>query len=151
MPGLLCAAVLVDRGTSVDVQARHPAQVAAAEAIGAGWPGGDRYPVVIDAAGTGSSMARAVRGVERGGRVVLVALPWEPVPMGVALVLKEVTVLPAVFYTHAEFAAAAGLLARHPELPGQLVTHRFDLDDAASAFAVAADRATGAIKVHLAP
>jgi threonine dehydrogenase-like Zn-dependent dehydrogenase len=149
--GLLCAAVLADRGRGVDLLARHPAQIRAAEAIGAGTTATGRYPVVIDAAGTASSMDQAVRAVVRGGRVVLVALPWEPVSVGVGLVLKEVSVLPAVYYSRAEFEDAAELLGRHPELPAQVVTHRFGLDDAASAFAVAGDRAAGAIKVHLLP
>jgi threonine dehydrogenase-like Zn-dependent dehydrogenase len=107
--------------------------------------------VVVDAAGTVSSMEQAVRAAERGGRIVLVAIPWEPVPIGPALVLKEVTVVPAVFYTHEDFTAAVDVLDRHPELTDHLVTHRFGLEDAATAFAVAADRAAGAIKVHLVP
>jgi len=110
---------------------------------------------VVDAAGTASSAEQAVHAAERGGRLVLVALPWTPMAYGIALVLKEVTVVPAVFYGRAdgvrEFELAAEFLGRHPELPGVLVTHRFPLDEAAAAFAVAGDRASGAIKVHLLP
>ena len=73
--GLLCAAVLADRGVAVDVLARHLAQLAAAGALGAGTTVCGRYRAVIDAAGTASSMEQAVRAAERGGRVVLVALP----------------------------------------------------------------------------
>jgi threonine dehydrogenase-like Zn-dependent dehydrogenase len=149
--GLLCAAVLADRGVAVDVVARHAAQRAAADALGAGAAASGRYPLVIDAAGTASSMAEGVRAADRGGRLVLVALPWEPVPFGLGLVLKEVALLPAIYYTRAEFAAAAQVLGRHPELAGLLVTHRFGLDEAADAFRVAGDRAAGAIKVHLLP
>jgi len=149
--GLLCAAVLADRGLGVDLLARHRAQIRAAGAIGAATIAAGRNPVVVDAAGTASSMERAVRMAERGGRVVLVALPWAPVPIGAALVLKEVAVLPAGYYSRADFADAAELLGRHPDLPGRLVTHRFGLEDAATAYAVAGDRAAGAIKVHLLP
>jgi threonine dehydrogenase-like Zn-dependent dehydrogenase len=153
--GLLCAAVLADRGVAVDVLARHPAQLAAAEAIGAGLAATGRYPLVVDAAGTGSSAAGSLRSVERGGRIVLVALPWEPMPYGAGLVFKEVTVVPAIYYGRVdgerEFDQAAAFLGRHPELPRILVTHRFGLDEAAGAFAAAADRAAGAIKVHLFP
>jgi threonine dehydrogenase-like Zn-dependent dehydrogenase len=46
---------------------------------------------------------------------------------------------------------AAALLAARPELPEAVVTHRFPLDAAAEAFAVAADRGSGAIKVLLEP
>src|SRR4051794_39808570 len=88
--GLLCAAVLLDRGISVDLVARYPSQVAAAEGIGAGTSPEGRYPVVVDAAGTSSSMEQATHAAERGGSIVLVALPWDPVPLGMSLVLKEV-------------------------------------------------------------
>jgi threonine dehydrogenase-like Zn-dependent dehydrogenase len=47
--------------------------------------------------------------------------------------------------------AAAALLARHGGLASLLITHRFPLDAAAEAFATAADRAAGAIKVVLEP
>jgi threonine dehydrogenase-like Zn-dependent dehydrogenase len=47
--------------------------------------------------------------------------------------------------------AAAALLAATPELPRAIITHRFPLAAAAEAFAAAADRKTGAIKVVLEP
>lgn len=149
--GLLCAAVLADRGIAVDLLARHPGQRAVAEALGAGAEATGRYRVVVDAAGTPSSAEQSVRAVERGGRIVLVALPWEGVSYGLPLVLKEASVVPAIYYGRGAFAAAADLLGRHPELPGLLVTHRFPLEEAATAFRVAGNRADGAIKVHLIP
>jgi threonine dehydrogenase-like Zn-dependent dehydrogenase len=45
--------------------------------------------------------------------------------------------------------AAAALLAATPELPRAIITHRFPLEAAAEAFATAADRRSGAIKVVL--
>ena len=149
--GLLCAAVLAERGTDVDLLARHPAQQSAADALGLGGAVAGRYAVVVDAAGTASSAEQALRAVERGGRLVLVALPWQPIAFGLPLVLKEVSVIPAIYYGRGDFSAAAEVLGRHPELAELLVTHRFPLEDAATAFRVASDRAAGAIKVHLIP
>jgi threonine dehydrogenase-like Zn-dependent dehydrogenase len=47
--------------------------------------------------------------------------------------------------------AAARVLADDPEIASAMITHRFPLDRAAEAFSVAADRASGAIKVLLEP
>jgi threonine dehydrogenase-like Zn-dependent dehydrogenase len=47
--------------------------------------------------------------------------------------------------------AATRVLADSPEVATVMITHRFPLDRAADAFTVAADRASGAIKVLLEP
>jgi threonine dehydrogenase-like Zn-dependent dehydrogenase len=113
------------------------------------------HDVVVDAAGTASSMKQAMRFAERAGRIILVALPWEPIAIPTEAVLKEVSVIPAVYYgVHGgqdEFHTAAEVLARNSWWAGAIVTHRFALSDAASAFQVATDRSAGAIKVHFTP
>jgi threonine dehydrogenase-like Zn-dependent dehydrogenase len=43
------------------------------------------------------------------------------------------------------------LLAGNPAIAQTVITHRFPLDEAAEAFRVAGDRASGAIKVVLHP
>jgi threonine dehydrogenase-like Zn-dependent dehydrogenase len=153
--GLLCAAVLRDRGQDVAVVARHAAQREAAEALGATLGADGTYPVVIDATGSTSGSRLALEHSDPRGRIVLVAVPWEPLGYDASLLVKEVTVLPAIFYGHhegeREFSAAAGLLARNRAIAEILVTHRFGLHDAARAFDAAGDRAGGAIKVHLLP
>jgi threonine dehydrogenase-like Zn-dependent dehydrogenase len=45
----------------------------------------------------------------------------------------------------------ASLLADNPNLVDALITHRFELDDAAHAFSAAADRKSGAIKIVIEP
>jgi threonine dehydrogenase-like Zn-dependent dehydrogenase len=134
---------------------RHDRQRRAADALGLGRDPDGRYPVVVDAAGTTASLGQAVGATERGGRVVLVALPWDPIGIPITAVFKEVTIVPAVYYGradgHSEFARAGHILAAHPELAGAIVTHRFGLVDGPAAFAVAADRAAGAIKVQVLP
>ena len=46
---------------------------------------------------------------------------------------------------------SARLLAAMPEVAAAMITHRFPLDQAPKAFAAAADRSSGAIKVVLEP
>ena len=153
--GLLCAAVLRERNVDVDVAARYPHQKRVAEALGAGVQPSGEYERVIEAAGTPSSFEQAFEAVRPGGRITLVALPAEPLPLPRSAVLNEVSIVPSLTYGHhdgvREFASAAAFLGAHPHLAGLLVTHRFDLADAAEAFRVAADHSSGAIKVLLLP
>lgn len=154
--GLGCAAVARHLGADVVVAARHPHQARAAEALGAriGEEGG--CDVVIDAAGTASAFDAATARCRRAGTLVLASTTWEPITVSFFRAqMREITIVPAFVYGEAhggsEFAAAAAILAAHPEIPTALVTHRFGLDDAVEAFAVAADRSAGAIKVVLHP
>jgi len=62
------AAAARHQGFDVDVDARHDHQLAAAERLGSGRPSGD-YDVVLDAAGSESSMARSAEAARPGGRV----------------------------------------------------------------------------------
>lgn len=68
-----------------------------------------------------------------------------------ALCLKETQLRVALFYGYhdgrRETDVAAELLGQLPDLPAALVSHRFELDQAADAFATAGDRAAGAVKV----
>ncbi len=152
--GLVAAALAARAGAEVDVAARHPGQVAAVERLGLRPELGRRYDVVVEAAGTASALATAVDVARTGATVVLPGTYWSPVELpGLAAQLKELALLPAVYYGHhhgeREFDTAARVLADAPELVDVLVTHHFPLDDAAEAFATAADKTTGAIKVIL--
>jgi threonine dehydrogenase-like Zn-dependent dehydrogenase len=153
--GLLAAAAARALGCEVGVLARHDAQRAAVERIGASNAVGGEYQVVIEAAGSPSSVADACNLAAPGARVVLLGVWWTgdvPLP-GLVSLAKELTVVPSAGSNrHAgEFAQAASLLGSQPDLVDALVTHRFGLDDAAQAFRVAADRKAGAIKVVLEP
>jgi threonine dehydrogenase-like Zn-dependent dehydrogenase len=87
---------------------------------------------------------------------VLVSTTWDPINVSfLNAQMREVTLAPAFTYGEAhgerEFETAGRILATRPEIATALVTHRFGLDDARHAFAVAADRSHGAIKVVLHP
>jgi len=153
--GLCAVAAARARGAEVALVARHEVQRAAGERLGAR-PASGLYDVVIEAAGTESAVAQAVELAKPGASVWIPGIYWGPLAMpGLAMCLKEVSLCPTMLYgRHAggrDADAAAALLAATPELPRALITHRFPLDAAREAFAVAADKKSGAIKVVLEP
>jgi threonine dehydrogenase-like Zn-dependent dehydrogenase len=154
--GLCAVAALLSAGAEVALEARHDAQRAAGERLGARLPAAGAYDLVVDAAGTESSFAKAAELARPGGRIALVGSYWTPVSFpGFALCMKEVDVIPASMYGRAgalrDIDAAAALLAATPELPRAVITHRFPLAAAPEAFAAARDRRSGALKVVLEP
>jgi threonine dehydrogenase-like Zn-dependent dehydrogenase len=142
-------------GVDVDLMARHPAQHAAGERLGARFTLADAYDVVFDCAGSQSSLDESIERVRPGGTVVVPATWFDPVQFGVALAMKEAHLVPSYTYAHhhgvREFEEAADVLAANPDIADAIVTHRFSLDDAPEAFRVAADRAGGTIKVLILP
>ena len=153
--GLLTAAVLSDRGVSVDIVTRHPHQAQAAEKIGAhpiSEPGMN-YDVAFDAVCTQQSFDACVLATRPCGTLLEFGMFWSPVTLNNTLMMKEIMVIPSIFYghnhDHHDFVEAVDVLVRLPSLIDAVVTHRFALSDAAEAFRVASDRKSGAIKVHL--
>lgn len=154
--GLAGIAAARQSGARVDLAARHDAQNEAGQRLGAGPVEGDGYDVVIDAAGTTSSLERAVQLARPRGTLLLLSTFWEGMVLpGLALCMKEIDVVPAAMYDGAgdrrDVDAAASLLATNAEIPRAIITHRFPLEAAAEAFRVASDRRAGAIKVVLEP
>ena len=155
--GQTALVVAQQTGAKVDLSARHERQIEAATRLGAGSLDGNGYDVVIEAAGTASALAEAADRCRPGGTIVLLGSYWDgTVEMpGMAIGMKELTLVPAVMYGRSgpsrDVDVAATILAQRPELSDIIVTHRFPLDAAVEAFAVAADRSAGAIKVVLEP
>jgi threonine dehydrogenase-like Zn-dependent dehydrogenase len=153
--GLLAAAVLVDRGVIVDIVTRHPHQALAAEKVGAHpvSEAGLNYDVSFDAVCSQQSFDACVQATRPCGTLLEFGMFWSPVTLNNTLMMKEITVIPSIFYghnhEHHDFEEAIDILARLPFLIDAVVTHRFTLTDAAEAFRVANDRKAGAIKVHL--
>jgi threonine dehydrogenase-like Zn-dependent dehydrogenase len=153
--GLLAAAVLVDRGVIVDIVTRHPHQSLAAEKVGAHpiSEAGTNYDVSFDAVCSQQSFDACVQATRPCGTLLEFGMFWSPVTLNNSLMMKEITVIPSIFYghnhEHHDFEEAVDILARLPLLIDAVVTHRFALTDAAEAFRVANDRKSGAIKVHL--
>jgi threonine dehydrogenase-like Zn-dependent dehydrogenase len=153
--GLCAMAAARHLGGIVAGKANRPERQAAAERLGADRPSGTDYDVVLDAAGSQSSMDQATTLVRPGGTLGILASFWQPVTIGMALLMKEVTLVPAFTYGHhhgrSEFDEAVQMLEAIPDLPRAVITHRFPLDEATEAFRMASDRASGAIKVVVEP
>src|SRR6476469_5147910 len=140
----------------VALEARHPHQWEAGERLGARTATEGVYDVVVEAAGTNQSLARAAELVAPGGTVVVlgvhlgtVELNWMP------LFHREARIIPSLGYCRhdggRETEDAADMLAADPDIARALITHRFPLEDAAEAFRVAGDRTSGAIRVVIEP
>ncbi len=159
--GLAATTVAHDLGARVSVIARHPHQARVAQALGAehlAAPGDavplDHFSVVVETAGTDQALALATSACRRRGAILTLASA--PVSFDLTpVVLKGLRLLGSVCYCahggEPDFARAMALLARRPELARLLITHRFPLEQAAEAFAIADDKRAGGIKVVLEP
>lgn len=149
--GLCIVAAIRSLGADVDLAARHERRIEAGARLGAGTAVGPDYDIVLDAAGTQSSLDTALQRVRLGGTIGVIGTFWGPVTLGSAFQLREVTMIPAFTYGHhrgvPEFVTAMGVLESVPDLAETIITHHFSLDEAAEAFRVAGDRSSGAIKV----
>ena len=153
--GIAAVAAAVQAGCEVGIAARHPHQLAAAEAVG-GRPAEGHYDVVIEAAGTASAFNEAMGLARVRGTVAVLGTYWGEITVAaMSIGIKELDLVGCMAYGehdgHREVESAASLLAAVPELAPALITHRFPLDDAPEAFRVAGDRSAGAIKVTLEP
>ncbi|MFC7100913.1 zinc-binding dehydrogenase [Nonomuraea rubra] len=153
--GLLAAAAARHQGLDADVDTRHGHQLAAAERLGFGHPSGT-YDVVIDAAGSESSLARSADSARPGGRIVSLGVYRKTMPIpGTVSLVKELTYVNSIAYGRPEgvreVEEVASMLAKKPDIAQTIITHRFPIDEAREAFRVAGDRGAGAIKVVIEP
>ena len=154
--GLAAAAVLTPFINTVDIAARHAAQQEASDRLGAALHPRGEYDVVVECAGNSKALAQAARLCKPGATILLLATYWE----GVTLPAFEVSMKNLRIYASSLYGRqglvrdvemAAQLMAQRPELADILITHRLPLDAAPEAFAIAAKREAGAIKVVLEP
>ena len=155
--GLCAAAAARHAGVDVAVEARHEAQRAAADRLGAQVPDGGPYDFVVDAAGSAEALAEAARKARRGGTLVLLANYWgtDIVLPGTSVMFKELRILTGIMYGRGpdgrDIETAAAVMEANPEVARALISHRYPLDAVDEAFDAAARRAEGAIKVVLDP
>lgn len=171
--GLLTVAAATAAGAGeVWVTARHAHQAEQARALGAGHvlTGADASPgalaalgrevpldvVVETVGGSATTLADAARAVAPGGTVCVLGLFFGDVALpALDLMVKENAVVWSNCYGRAgsgpDFARAVELVAAHRDRLGDLVTHSVALDDVARGFALASDKASGAVKVSVLP
>ncbi|MFT4520319.1 MAG: threonine dehydrogenase-like Zn-dependent dehydrogenase [Halioglobus sp.] len=149
--GLAVGAVLRSRGMPYDIVARYRHQKAAAETLGAGLNPDGLYDVVMDAVGSSASLSESAQAIKPRGRIGLVGVFWGAASLEQTFCSKEAELIPSAGYSckspSRNFEEAGKILHGQPDISKALVTHRFPLDGVTEAFAVAAERAAGAIKV----
>jgi threonine dehydrogenase-like Zn-dependent dehydrogenase len=149
--GILAAAAAQAMGADeVAIEARHPHQHEARERIGATEPSG-LYDVVIETAGSDTSLPRSIELADHRGTVVYAGIFMDVQLPHHLLGRKEVALRPTLGYCahegRREFAEVADMLAARPELPEMLISRRYPIDDAPEAFTTASDRSQGVFRV----
>jgi L-idonate 5-dehydrogenase len=156
--GSLVVAAAKYRGAATVVAADlSEASLAVATAMGAdevrNLAAGDTLPedaeLVFEASGAAAALGNVLRATARGGTVVQVGnLPGTPVSAALGdLVTREITWIGA--YRFVEEISDALVAMRDGLDVSPLITHRFPIDRAEEALAVAADRSTGSSKVMI--
>lgn len=96
--------------------------------------GGRGAEVVFDAAGVAPAARQCTQLVKRAGRIVVVAVYKEPVPLDlISLGYGELELIGSCIYTPADYAAAMLLLAQQRVALAPLVSHRLPLGEGVGA------------------
>jgi threonine dehydrogenase-like Zn-dependent dehydrogenase len=153
--GLCAVAAAAAIGCVVALAARHDHQKAAGARLGAHEPQGE-YDIAVDSAGSASGAADACLWLRPNGKLLLLSASWEEIRLpGLEVASKEPIIIGSTMYGRdgvtRDIDNAAFLLGDNPVIGAVIITHRFPLEAAAEAFAVASDRKAGAIKVLLEP
>ena len=146
---------------------RHPHQAEAALAVGAshvvkadevnglGQKGIDA--VIETVGGAAQTPTQALELIGARGRVLILGLFTQPVEVNVQSVMQgQAKVIGGNAYCRrpgqpTDYDAALAIVRAEADRARAIVTHRFPLDQAAEAFATAADKSSGSIKVMICP
>jgi L-gulonate 5-dehydrogenase len=111
------------------------------------WSGAEGPPGVVDATGVAGLIEAAVAAVATAGRVVVVGISEDVVPVAVgSLVFRELDLLGVSCCSAEEFAAAVGLVERNRDLAAGLVTHEFPFEQAPEALVYAMEHPAEVLK-----
>jgi len=113
--------------------------------------GGRGADAVLECSGAAAAVAQSLEMLRRGGRVAVVGIPQEDATIPVkSLVLDELDLV-GVRAAAGEMPEAIALAAAGQLRLGELITHRFALEDFAEAYRVFTERVDGALKVIVSP
>jgi 2-desacetyl-2-hydroxyethyl bacteriochlorophyllide A dehydrogenase len=169
--GLLCLAVAKANGVKETlITVKYPQQAEMARALGADHvvniqqtavravvkelTNGLGMDVVVETVGDAQNFNDAIALTRRRGRIVLVAGYFQPLTVDLTpIVWSEVVITGSNCYGYSgmasDFQAAIDLIASGKIDASRIITHRFPFGQVAEAFAIAADKRSGAVKVHL--
>jgi threonine dehydrogenase-like Zn-dependent dehydrogenase len=112
------------------------------------WAGGEGPPLVIDATGAPDPIRAAVDMVASAGRVVVVGMSGEEVPLRIGTFTeKEIDLLGVSCCGPEEFADAVRFVESNEGLLEPLISRRFPLDRAPEAVAYAMENPADVVKV----
>lgn len=141
--GQLVALAASRLGAQVHVIDPHRGRLELARSLGALDDDAGDYPIVIETSGVPSAFEQAIDRAAPGGRVVVVGQSSSPAAVSTfALVQRRLTIHGCLIYDHpGGFARTIAALSDSELRPGRVLRTRFDVADAARAFAEAADQA----------
>ncbi len=153
--GLCAVAAARAIGCAVALVARHDHQKEAGARLGATEPTGE-YDIAVDSAGSDSGVRDACGWLRPNGTLLLLSASWSDIKLpGLVVAAKEPVIVASTMYGQdgvtRDIDNAAFLLGANPAIGAAIITHRFPLEAAAEAFALARDRKSGVIKVVLEP
>lgn len=148
--GLLVAQAARLAGAHVSVTDLVPAKVALAEELGAARAvkvaddnrfvaaDGGVFDCAFDCVGFNSTLAQSMASVKKGGTVVLVGVPVQPIQLDpVTVLLGERRLIGSYIYTNDEFATALDLILSGQIQVKPLITASYSLEEIGAAFEVA--------------
>lgn len=114
------------------------------------WAGEEGPPLVFDATGASAAIRAAVDMASPAGRVLIVGMSSEEVPLRVGgFTEKELDVLGVACCGGDEFAEAVGVVEKHAELLQTLISDIFPLERAPEALAYAMENPAEVMKVMI--
>ena len=110
--------------------------------------GGTGVDYVLECSGAPNAVNEAIRMVNRGGKVCLVAFPHEPVPVDIAHLVRNNIYIYGIRGEGRSATHRAEALMRQRRFDARKIhTHTFALDDLPTALRYAREHLDGAIKI----